>query len=430
LIDDMGYTDFSCYGGTRTQTTNIDHLASEGIKFTQFYVAAPICSPSRVGFTTGQYPNRWHITSYLETRKRDEERGMVDWLNLKAPTLARTLHDNGYYTAHVGKWHMGGARDCDDAPLITEYGFDTSLTSFEGLGDRIHPLFDGEDRRGPWTPNAKTGHGKVSYVERYRETQTFVDRALAEMDNAAKANKPFYINLWPDDVHSPCLAPPKMRGDKSPAANYVGVLKELDNQFGRVFDHIKNDGKLRDNTIIVIASDNGPEKGMGLCGDLRGSKGQLYEGGIRLPLIVWSSRIEKSAVGSTNGKTVVSAVDLAPSLLAISDINKPADVKYDGSDMSAVLLGKSKAPRETPVMWVRPPDRPGPNGQLPDLAIRDGKWKVLVKRDGSNVELFDIFADPNEKKNLAKAEPEIAKKLSEQVIAWDQSIPQKAVAAN
>jgi uncharacterized sulfatase len=423
LIDDMGYTDFSCYGGTRTQTTNIDQLAREGVRFTQFYVGAPICSPSRVAFTTGQTPNRWHITSYLETRKADKERGMVDWLDLKAPTLARTLHDNGYYTAHVGKWHMGGARDCDDAPLITEYGFDTSLTSFEGLGERIHPLFDGKQRPGPWVPNAKTGHGKVSYVERYKETETFVDRALKEMDNAQKAGKPFYINLWPDDVHSPCLAPPHMRGDGKPASNYTGVLKELDNQFGRVFEHIRSDPKLRDNTIILIASDNGPERGMGVSGDLRGSKGLLYEGGIRLPLIVWSSRIAKSAVGSTNSTTVVTAMDVAPSIVSILGIQSNA--KYDGIDMSEAMLGKSTADRTKPVMWVRPPDRPGPNGSLPDLAIRDGKWKLLVKRDGSRAELFDIVADPNESNNLADREPALARKMSEQVIAWDKSIPQK-----
>ncbi len=422
LIDDMGYTDFSCYGGTRTQTTNIDRIASEGVRFTQFYVGAPICSPSRVAFTTGQTPNRWHITSYLDTRKINHNRGIVDWLDPSAPSLARTLHDAGYYTAHVGKWHMGGARDCDDAPLITAYGFDTSLTSFEGLGERIHPLFDGVDRPGPWTPNAKTGHGKVSYVERYKETETFVDRAFKEIENAQRDGKPFYINLWPDDVHSPNLAPKGMRGDGTPAANYVGVLKELDNQFGRVFDYIQSNPKLRDNTIIVIASDNGPEKGLGVSGDLRGSKGQLYEGGIRLPLIVWSSRISKSAAGTTNSKTIITAMDFAPSILAMIGIH--SDVKYDGVDMSDAMLGKSMPERTKPVMWVRPPDRPGPKGQLPDLAIRDGKWKLLVKRDGSKMELFDIPADPNETNNLAKKEPELAKKLADEVIAWDKSIPQ------
>ena len=320
---------------------------------------------------------------------------------------------------------MGGQRDVGDAPMITEYGFDTSLTSFEGLGERIHPLFDGKNRPGPWTPNAKLGRGKITYVERYKETETFVDRAIAEMDKAQKAGKPFYLNLWPDDVHSPNLAPQGMRGDGTPAANYVGVLKELDNQFGRVFDYVRSNEALRDNTIIIIASDNGPEKGLGVSGDLRGSKGQLYEGGIRLPLIVWSSRVATQAVGTSNDKTVVVGMDLAPSVLAMVSVPPPANVKFDGKDMSETLLGKTNAPRETPVMWVRPPDRPGPQNSLPDLAMREGNWKLLVHRDGSNAELFDVTTDPNETKNLAAKEPERTKKMSDAVIAWDKSIPQK-----
>ena len=134
LIDDMGYGDLSCFGGKRMPTPQIDQLASEGIRFTQFYVNAPICSPSRVAFMTGQYPVRWRITSYLATRREDRERGIADWLAPDAPVVAKYFHDAGYYTAHVGKWHMGGQRDVGDAPLITNYGFDTSLTSFEGLG--------------------------------------------------------------------------------------------------------------------------------------------------------------------------------------------------------------------------------------------------------------------------------------------------------
>src|SRR5687767_10602599 len=134
LVDDMGYRDLSCFGGKRIKTPAIDRLAAEGIAFDRFYVSSPICSPSRVAVMTGQYPNRWRITSFLSSREDDRNRGMAHWLSLEAPFLAKHLRQGGYYTAHVGKWHMGGQRDVADAPRLTEYGFDSAVANFEGLG--------------------------------------------------------------------------------------------------------------------------------------------------------------------------------------------------------------------------------------------------------------------------------------------------------
>src|SRR6185369_16622312 len=128
LIDDMGYGDLSCYGNQKVRTENLDRLAREGIRFTQFYVAAPICSPSRTALLTGQFPARWRITSYLADRKANTERGLAQWLDPAAPSLARTLQQAGYATGHFGKWHMGGQRDVGEAPLISQYGFDQTLT--------------------------------------------------------------------------------------------------------------------------------------------------------------------------------------------------------------------------------------------------------------------------------------------------------------
>jgi uncharacterized sulfatase len=344
---------------------------------------------------------------------------MADWLDPKAPTLARSLQRAGYHTAHVGKWHMGGQRDVADAPPISAYGFDTSITNFEGLGPRILPKFE-KGGHGPTDMSAKFGGPGVEWTERHKVTEKFVDRAIAEMDAAAKSNKPFYINLWPDDVHSPMQAPPGQRGDGSPAAQYVGVLNELDRQLGRAFDHIRGNAKLRDNTIIMLCSDNGHEPGLGTSGGLRGNKGLLYEGGIRSPLIVWApARVAKA--GTVNNETVLAGMDVAPSLLAIAGISRSGDDgKLDGLDMSDALLARNRKPRPQPVMFLRPPDRPGPKDNLPDLAIRDGNWKLLVDRDGSRPELFDIAADPNESKNLADANPQVVKRLSARVIAWDK----------
>jgi len=140
FIDDMGWGDFSCFGNTTVKTPNIDRLANEGLRFEQFYVNSPICSPSRTAISTGQYPQRWRITSYLSNRAHNRERGMAQWLDPNAPMLARFLKQAGYTTGHFGKWHMGGQRDVDDAPPITDYGFDASLTNFEGMGPKLLPL--------------------------------------------------------------------------------------------------------------------------------------------------------------------------------------------------------------------------------------------------------------------------------------------------
>jgi len=429
LIDDMGYTDFSCFGGTRAHTARIDQCAAEGIRFTQFYVSAPICSPSRVAFTTGQYPGRWGITSYLDNRKMNHDRGVADWLDPAAPTLARILHEAGYYTAHVGKWHMGGQRDVADAPKIPVYGFDRALTTFEGLADeRILPTFEPYDPKDPFRyPQVRTAAslpGAYKTMPRYKVSEALVDRAMDEMAAARKLNKPFYINLWPDDVHSPCEAPPEMRGDNTPPANYVGVLNELDHQFGRIFDRIKSDPELRDNTVILIASDNGPEKGMGYSDDLRGSKGQLYEGGIRLPLICWGPGfVAAGAAGSMNSQTVLAGMDFPATILAITHVPAPEGITFDGQDMSATVLGRSATARASAVYWVRPPDRPGPpKHPLPDLAVREGQWKLLVARDGTRAELFDVVADPDEKQNVAGDHAELVARLTGQTIEWNKAV--------
>ena len=135
-----GLGDFSCFGNKDAKTPNIDRMAAEGIRFEQFHVNSPICSPSRCAMTTGQYPQRWRIHSYLNNRADNARRGCAQWLDPKAPTLARVLQQNGYATGHFGKWHLGGQRDVDDAPPITAYGFDESLTNFEGMGPKLLPL--------------------------------------------------------------------------------------------------------------------------------------------------------------------------------------------------------------------------------------------------------------------------------------------------
>lgn len=434
FIDDMGYSDMSCFGGTRVQTPNIDGLAREGIRFTQFYVNSPICSPSRVAVTTGQYPGRWKITSYLDKRKIDKKRGVADWLSPKAPSLARCLAKAGYYTAHVGKWHMGGQRDVGDAPLIGEYGFATSLTSFEGLGERVLPRFDRrndgtEVRHTPTIMSAELGGGPIHWVDRHKVTEFYVDRAIKEMRTAAGKKQPFYINLWLDDMHGPVQAPPNLRGDGSATANYLGVMKEMDRQLGRAFDFIRSQPSLVGNTVIFLASDNGPDDALsmspgqlGVSTGQRGGKARLYDGGIRSPFIAWYHGIPKSAVGSTNQKTVLAGMDIPPSVIALANVAVPGGVRFDGLNMADAFAGRASPKRDKPIMWVRPPDRPGPKNDWPDLAIRNGDWKLLINRDRSRPELFNIIDDPSESKNLAEKHADMVKQLGDKVIQWDKTI--------
>lgn len=428
FIDDMGWADFSCFGNKDAKTPNVDALAREGIAFEQFYVNSPICSPSRVAISTGQYPQRWKITSYLAHRRRNRQRGMAQWLDPKAPMLARSLKRAGYATGHFGKWHMGGQRDVAEAPPITAYGFDKSLTNFEGMGPKLLPLTLKPGWKKPgriWADAERLGK-PVTWMLRSKITGGFIDAAIPFMKQATKKGKPFYINLWPDDVHSPYWPPVDKWGDGGKRRLYLSVLEEMDRQFGRLFDHIRKDKSLRNNTLILICSDNGHEPGAGRAGPLRGCKTNLFEGGIRSSLVVWGPGLmPKKARGTRNRKSVFSAIDLVPSLLRLAHAKPPTGVKYDGEDLLDTILGKSRDSRKQPIFFRRPPDRKHFYGyrDLPDLAVRSGKWKLLCDYDGKRPMLYDLSKDVGEKKNLASKQPDVAAKLTRLVVAWHKSLP-------
>lgn len=430
LIDDMGWSDLSCFGNTEAQTPNIDKLASEGICFDQFYVNSPICSPSRVALSTGTYPQRWNITSYLEFRKRNKERGMANWLDSSAPTLAKNLHDKGYATGHFGKWHMGGQRDVHNAPAITDYGFDQSLTNFEGMGPKLLPLTKDETGKVGriWEGAEKLGQ-PFTWMQRSEITTGFIDSAIQFIDKAEKSNQPFYVNIWPDDVHSPFWPPYEEYGLAKQAgkrALYLAVVEAMDQQFGKLFEYVQNNEKLRDNTLILLCSDNGPEKGAGKSGNLKGFKGQLYEGGIRSSLIVWGPQFLNDKVkGSRNKESVFSAIDIRPTLLEFAGIEKPESSLCDGESMLETVLGKSASSRQSPIFYSRPPDRKNANGftNLPDLAVREGEWKLLCDYDGGRPELYNITTDPEENNNLVSEHPEKTKEMVQKVTAWYESMP-------
>ena len=430
LIDDMGYGDLTCYGDALVHTDQVDRIAREGIRFTQFYVNAPICSPSRTALMTGQYPERWKITSFLENRASNAARGMANWLDPSAPTLAHQMQSAGYATGHFGKWHMGGQRDVGDAPLVATYGFDKVLTTFEGLGDRILPLLDAYDGKPPVRYSLgsdKLGHGHITWMERSKVTSGFVNAATTFIQQAEKDDKPFYVDVWPDDVHSPFFPPKDLRGDGTKRTKYLGVVQAADDQLKPLFDLVRDDPKLRDNTLIIIASDNGPEPGAGITGGFRGHKGNLYEGGVREPFITWGpGLLDKSAAGKTDDHSVIAGFDLLPSILSIVGHPLPKDKVFDGEDRSSVMLGKTATDRTKPLMWMRPPDRPGPaNDHWPDLSTRVGNWKLLVDENGNDPQLYDLAHDPNETTNVAATHQDVVKSMKASLLKWYHGLPTK-----
>ncbi len=313
-------------------------------------MASPICSPSRVGITTGRFPSRHLIHSYLNNRERNRERGMRDFLDPAAPAIARAFHGAGYATAHFGKWHMGGGRDVGDAPPPQAYGFDESLVSFEGLGDRILPPGRLADQ------SAVLGRGSVTRVDKHRQTPIYIDRSI-DFIRRNRA-KPFYLHLWLNDVHdvhaptAEQLAPFALL-ENPYVSKFYAVLTAMDREIGRLLDEIDGLG-LAEETLIGLTSDNGPtawpryyNEGYTPRPAVRpGPRAQveLGEGGIRMPLIVrWKGRV---APRTLDDQTVLGAVDLFPTFCALAGIQLP-DAAFDGEDTSAALL-----PRQRTNLWL------------------------------------------------------------------------------
>lgn len=427
LIDDMGYADLGCFGG-EIATPNIDRLAAKGTRFERAYVASPVCSPSRVGLLTGQFPARQGIHSYLDTRQRHRELGQRDFLDAGAPSVARAFQRAGYATGHFGKWHMGGGRDIGEAPLPTEYGFDESYTSFEGLGDRVLP--PGQLS----VMNEKLGRGKIAHAPQSELTGIYVDRSIDFVQRSLAARKPFYLHLWPNEVHDPFEPKAElMKKYERFAANryvqqYYAMLDNLDQQVGRLVETIERAGEAS-NTLFLLLSDNGPtawpryykEKldPPGRTAGLRGRKWSLYEGGIRTPLIArWDGHVQ---AGRVDRESVVSSVDFFPTCCSLAGVETGV-TGLDGENRAGVFLGKA-AKRKTELYWDygRTKDMPRPGlerDQSPNLAVRSGEWKLLVNGDGSRVELYDFRKSDREEENVAGREPKVAKELTERVLGW------------
>ena len=427
LVDDMGWGDPACYGGAGVPTPGMDRLAREGMRFTQFYVASPICSASRCGFITGRFPARSRITSYLQTRAGNRECEQADFLDPKTPTFVRAFKQAGYATAHIGKWHLGGGRDVTDAPKFSAYGYDLGLGTYESP-EPAAPL---GLKSMPWGTELEP-----QQIARHDRTHWMVDQAIA----FAKLHtaQPWLVNLWFDDVHTPHRPSAEQRkkaGDGKGTADFRAVLQETDREIGRLLDALHDLGQDA-RTLVIVSGDNGPEPSFNRArsGGLRGMKWSLYEGGIRTPLIArWPGVVPPGVVNET---TVVSGVDFFPTLCGLADVPTPTDPAFDGEDLSAIFRG-AKFPRTKPLLWEygRKPQTEGkggirtfpyphePDAKSPNVAIREGGWKFLINADGSGAELYDLGTDRDEAHNLTAEKPGLTERLTNAALTWRKSLP-------
>lgn len=418
FADDWGWGDLSCHGHPYVKTPNIDRLANEGTDFYRFSVASGVCSPSRTAVMTGHFPARYNINGHFAWVPSNAKRGMPDWLDTNAPSLPRLLQKGGYATAHFGKWHLANNM-IPDSPTPDKYGYD-EYGAFNCAGEQM-PVH--EDSK----------------------------HAVAFIEKSQKTGKPFFINLWIHEPHTPFHTVPKYQWrfpDLSEKDNiYASVLSHADDRIGEVLDTLDR-LKIADNTLVIFSSDNGPARASkpgelklfydtatgagwginaakGITGGRKGYKGCLMEGGIGVPFIArWPKKIPSKQI---DRYSPISAVDLLPTFCEIAGVKLPEGYRPDGVSQLQALLGKTRNPeRETPLFWKMSAPWPIQKSK-PDhwaaYAIVYRNWKLLLNKDSSYHELYDIVSDPLEKTDLKKKKADTASQLISKIESWKATLP-------
>jgi N-acetylgalactosamine-6-sulfatase len=363
---------------------------------------------------TGCFPARFRVHGHFATNQQNAARGMPNWLDPQAPFAARLLQEAGYATAHFGKWHLGSGVE---APDPGDYGFDVHRTV-----NSSGPGFDEE--RDPYF--------------RARSTGLIVDEAIRFIEGHRE--QPFLVNLWtlvPHATLHPTDEELKPYNRFAPGGVpyrgaeqvYYAAVTGLDQDLGRLFEKLE-ELKLADDTLVLFSSDNGPEdihvrnashSGVGSAGPFRGRKRSLYEGGVRTPLLArWPGKIPS---GRIDEQSIVSAVDLLPTLCRLAEVDLPQGVPQDGEDVSDILRGESR-PRRTTLYWEwRFRVHGEPHHHSPILSVREAPWKLLMNPDRSRVELYDVPRDRMELNNVASQHPEIVERMAQKALAWQATLP-------
>jgi len=411
LIDDLGWMDLHCQGNPAVDTPNVDRLAREGMRFTDAYAAAPVCSPTRAAILTGQAPARLHITNHIPDRESfipDEPKllpaSMLDHLPLDAETIAERLKAAGYATAFLGKWHLSGAGRGKAEFEPDRQGFDLNLG---GCGFGGPPTYF-DPYRIPHLPSREPGQ----YLP-----DRLADEAIAFMSHHRE--KPFLVFLWNYTVHWPMEAPEtlltKYADHKGPGLNdprYGAMIEAMDAAVGRVLGALDRLG-LKDRTLVIFTSDNGGFSGVADNRPLRDGKGDLYEGGLRVPLIVrWPGNVPAGSLC----RTPVISMDFYATLLEAAGLSPDPKTPQDGESLMPLLLQTGGLERD--VLFFHYPNYAWHRSNRLGGAIRRGDYKLIERFDDGTLELFHLKSDLGERRNLASERPEIASSLAGQLRAW------------
>lgn len=436
LADDLGWTELGCYGNTFNETRHLDRLASQGMRFTQAYAAAPVCSPFRAAFLTGQHPARIGITDYLRPNSANA-------LSTEHETLPERLQAAGYVTGMIGKWHLSGYALNEAEYEITpaDHGFDWDFArERKGVANGVNfwPYLD---------RHLKTRWLDIS-ERRLGEDEFLVDRMNLEAVEFIERHqdRPFFLYLSHYAPHSIVNGKPELvdkysakhppgEGSKTRCVlcsqagkegcpqhhwatdhnpHLAAMLESIDDGIGLITRKIEQLG-LTDNTIVIFTSDNGGESNVTSNFPLRGGKSQLYEGGIRVPMIVrWPTEVPASSVCDQS----FTNLDFYPTLLDAADLEPSPSQPLDGISTLATWKDPSATVKREDLYWHYPLDRPHFLGGVSGGAIRSGDWKLIEFFDEDKYELYSLNEDPSEQSNVALQNPTVVNDLKKKLLAW------------
>ncbi|MDG1227714.1 MAG: sulfatase-like hydrolase/transferase [Polaribacter sp.] len=424
LADDLGYGDLSCYGSKRINTPNIDKMAGEGLKFTQFYAGSAVCTPTRVSILTGQYPLRFNVSAHFNDREM--------FLDNDVLTIPKVLKKEGYTSMHIGKWHLGGLNEShvldrnNSMPGPLQHGFDHYLAMLEdpiyrGSAMREKRLYKDAGKNLVKDDVLLTPNNKHWTTIKFEEANKFIE-------NSAKEKRPFFLNLWLDAPHAPYEYSEKgvmdQYNDRAKGQDllYRGMVSHLDKGVGGVLAKLK-ELNIDKNTIVIFTSDNGPAY-LGSPAHFKGRKTDFHEGGIRVPMIVWwPETITKGTVSNE----IANTIDFLPTFLKLAQGTLDKNSPMDGLDITPILFEQKPLIDRKTMFWeiATKYKRSGNYVNVTDIRLkptanqiaRKGPWKLLAI-EGVPQELYNMDEDPYERWNLLDTYPDISKQLSKELTQW------------